>query len=67
MPSQSRPFADTKVQTTLDALARDIEDHPENLLPIDGDLVSRVRALVAGIEVNLDQPLPSEPDGTGTH
>lgn len=67
MPSQSRPLADTKVQTTLDALARDIEDHPENLLPIDADLVSRVRALVAGIEVNLDQPLPSEPDGTGTH
>lgn len=62
MSSQSRALADAKVQAMLDELARDIEDHPENLQPIDAGLVNRIRSLVAGIEVDLNQPLPPEID-----
>ncbi|MFN3377361.1 MAG: type II toxin-antitoxin system PrlF family antitoxin [Burkholderiaceae bacterium] len=51
----------------LDALARDIDEHPEVLRPVDAELAARLRALAAGVEVDLDHPLPAESDGAGTH
>jgi len=49
----------------LDALAQDIEQHPECLRPVTKEMVERVWALVGDIEVDLDAPLPEDepPDG----
>jgi antitoxin PrlF len=43
----------------LDFLARDIADHPERLRAVDAGLAHRIRALVGGVEVALDAPLPA--------
>lgn len=44
----------------LDALAQDIDEHPEALRPVDAALVDRVKSLVADVEVDLDKPLLPE-------
>lgn len=54
-----------KVQAMLDALADDIDHHPEILRPVPVELVYRIRSLVGDVEVDLDQPLPPETDGDG--
>jgi hypothetical protein len=51
----------------LDNLADDIERRPETLRPIPSGLIDRVRSLVGGVEVNLDQMLLPEINGAGTH
>ncbi|MCA8248051.1 type II toxin-antitoxin system PrlF family antitoxin [Burkholderia multivorans] len=51
----------------LDTLAQDIDERPGGLQPVDAALVERMQRLVAGIEVDLDQRLPPETDGAGTH
>lgn len=43
-------------------LEADMSAHPERLHPIGADLVERINALVAGVEVNLDEPLPDDED-----
>lgn len=48
-------------EATLAALARDIDEHPELLRPIDAGLVAHLRALTTGVEVDLACPLPKEP------
>ncbi len=65
MSSRSRALADATVQAMLDALAQDIDERPEVLQPIDARLVEHVRSLVAGVEVDLDQPLPPECSDAG--
>lgn len=35
------------------------------LVPIDAVLIERLRALIAGVEVDLNQPLPHEVDDAG--
>jgi prlF antitoxin for toxin YhaV_toxin len=54
-----------KVQAMFDALANDIDHHPEILRPVPADLVYRFRSLVGDVEVDLDQPLSPETDGAG--
>jgi antitoxin PrlF len=48
------------VSAFLDFLARDIALHPERLRPLDPAFVARIRALVEGVEVDLDAPLPPD-------
>ena len=50
-------------EAMLAVLARDIDEHSELLRPIDAELVARLRALTAGVEVDLDCPLPKDPQG----
>lgn len=49
-----------EVLTMLDALADDIDHRPDIIRPVEAELVEQIRSLVAGIEVDLDQPLPPE-------
>lgn len=44
----------------LDALARDIETHPERLVPVAKELVARIGALTEKCEVDLSAPLPPD-------
>lgn len=44
----------------LDALARDIETHPELLVPIAKELVARIEALVGKCDIDLNAPLPPD-------
>lgn len=44
----------------LDFIATDIQTSPQNIQAIDSNLKKRVDSLVAGVEVNLDQPLNEE-------
>lgn len=44
----------------LGFLAGDMAAHPERLRSIEPALLQRVRALVAGVEVDLDAPLAAE-------
>ena len=52
----------TLERTVLHALAQDIDEHPEVLQPVDAAFVERLQTLVACVEVDLEQPLPPEPD-----
>ena len=47
-------------RTVSDALTQEIDKHPELLRALDAALVERMRRLVAGVEVDLDQRLPHE-------
>lgn len=44
----------------LGFLAREISDHPERLRQLDAGFVHRVQALVQGVELDLDRPLPAD-------
>jgi hypothetical protein len=44
----------------MDALVRDIETHPELLVPIAKELVTRIEALVGQCDVDLNAPLPHD-------
>ena len=49
----------------FDALIQHIDAHPEVLCPVDAGLVGRIHTLIAGVEVDLNQELPSEFDDAG--
>ncbi|WP_158637014.1 hypothetical protein [Extensimonas vulgaris] len=49
----------------LDALADDIDHCPDILRDVPADLVERIRLLTAGVEADLEQPLPPELDDEG--
>ncbi|KAB2841711.1 MAG: transcriptional regulator [Burkholderiales bacterium] len=44
----------------LNALAQGIAEHPEVLRPVSAAIVERMRPLVAGVVVDLRQPLAPE-------
>ena len=48
---------DPVLSAFLDFLERDIERHPERLQPVTVELVERIRALTAGIEIDLDEEI----------
>lgn len=60
MSPESRARADAKASALLDVLARDIDERPEVLRPIEAEFVGRLHSLAGGLEVDLDQPLPPE-------
>jgi antitoxin PrlF len=43
-------------------LAADMQNHPENVMLMDERLVESLRALTAGVELDLDAPLPADCD-----
>jgi antitoxin PrlF len=49
-------------QVMLDALAHELAEHPERLVPVDAALIEQLQTLVAGVEVDLDQLLSPDPD-----
>ena len=44
----------------LGFLARDLAEHPERLQAVDAGLAQRIQALVGGVAVDLDAPLPAD-------
>jgi antitoxin PrlF len=44
----------------LEFLARDMSNEPARIRPVANALVSRGKALVKGVEVDLDAPLPDD-------
>lgn len=44
----------------LGFLARDIEAHPGRLVPIDTGLAECLKELTAGVDADLNAPLPAE-------
>lgn len=51
---------DPALEPFLTFLALDIKDNPQRLRAASSDLVGRVKALTAGVEINLDAPLSDE-------
>ena len=49
--------ADPVLEAFLDFLARDIATHPRHVRAIDAGLAKRLRAMVKGVEVNLEAAL----------
>lgn len=58
--TQSADAADPAHGTLLGLLTQDIAARPECLQGVDPSLVQRVNELVAGIAVNLDEPLSAD-------
>lgn len=58
-------FDDLLDARVLDAISQDIDASPAAPQPVDATLVERVRVLVADIEVDCGQPLPTEIDDVG--
>lgn len=58
----SDPALETPEGKRLNALVLLVQAYETTCAPVAGDLVDRIRSLVAGVEVDLDQPLPPEPD-----
>ena len=52
-------------QTALDALTQGIDERRKALRPVNAALVGRLRALVAGAELDFNRPLPPELDDAG--
>ena len=44
----------------LGFLARDMAEHPERLRAVDAGFRQRIRALVSGVEIDLDTPLSAD-------
>lgn len=51
---------DPILEKFLEFLAQDMNDHPQAIQPISLDLLNRAQSLVAGMEIDLDAPLPDE-------
>lgn len=50
----------------LDFLSKDIDEHPENLVPVSTEMWNHIKELTAGVEVDLDSPIEDYEDETGT-
>lgn len=51
---------DSALAPFLQLLERDLRQHPERILPIDGQLLEQIDDLVGGLDVDLDAPLPPD-------
>ena len=54
------PKEDPVIAAFLGFLAKDMEDNPGRIRPLDRNLVKRANALVKGIPINLDEDLGEE-------
>lgn len=52
--------ADPVLQQFLSFLALDMQQHPEKLQPLTISMQQSVAALVADVDIDLDEPLPDE-------
>lgn len=52
-------------QRMLASLDLEVEERPWRIRSIDAAFVSRIQALTAGVDVDLDRPLPLEPGDMG--
>jgi antitoxin PrlF len=50
------------IEAFLNFLARDMTAHPQKIAALDTDLVARIRGLIGGIEIDLDEPLSEDDD-----
>ena len=46
----------------LDLLAKDIEDNPGRLRPLDAEMMAQIRELVGDDDIDLDSPLDPDDD-----
>jgi antitoxin PrlF len=53
---------DPVVTSFLTFLEADMAKHPDRLRPVTVEWLHELQDLVAGVEVDLDAPLPTEPD-----
>ena len=51
---------DPALESCLRFLEHDLAAHPERIRAVDTGLVERLRALVAGVDADLDAPLPAD-------
>jgi antitoxin PrlF len=51
---------DPVVGKFLNFLAQDMSKNPQNIKPISPELLNRAKELVAGVEFDLDAPLPDD-------
>ncbi|RCX08647.1 hypothetical protein IP95_02466 [Extensimonas vulgaris] len=65
MKPRSCAQPEDELPAMLDALADDIDHCPDILRDVPADLVERIRLLTAGVEADLEQPLPPELDDEG--
>ncbi len=54
--------ADPALGAFLQFLARDVERHPERIQVVPDTLRDRVKALTAGIDIDIDAPLDGDDD-----
>lgn len=48
----------------LDFLSNDIDEHPENLVPVSTEMWNSIKELTDGVEVDLDSPIEDDEDET---
>ncbi len=56
----SEPALETPEGKRLNDLVGLVQAYEATYVPVDGALVDRIRSIVAGVEVDLDKPLPPE-------
>jgi antitoxin PrlF len=56
----SLEVSDPVLEAFLAFLAKDMEDHPEQIKPLSADLMERIERLTQGITVNPDEDLGDE-------
>ncbi|MGD0295451.1 MAG: type II toxin-antitoxin system PrlF family antitoxin [Terracidiphilus sp.] len=58
--TESREKADPVMEAFLAFLAKDMEDHPENIKPLSASRAKRIAELTKGVVVDLDEDLGDE-------
>ena len=51
---------DPIIEEFLSFLAKDIQKHPQNIMPVNNDLYNRVQSLISGVEFDLNESLSDE-------
>jgi antitoxin PrlF len=44
----------------LNIISKDIDEHPENLVPVSNEMWNHIKELTDGVEVNLDNPIEDD-------
>jgi antitoxin PrlF len=57
---ESQDGADPVIGQFLNFLAKDMAANPHRIRPVSNDLIERGKALVDGVEVDLDEALPDD-------